>query len=252
MKIADKKAVPFRIPPGVKLVRVSLRTGLRAQGGEPDSVLEAFKPYEEPDDAFSVIATGVANTGFGLGALALNNTGNDNSATGTYALNYNINGYNNTANGFQAISFNTSGYGNVGVGYQALLTNATGFVNTCIGDEADVTSSNLSNATAIGHFAKVSTSNSMVFGNAAVTKWGFGTNVTQAGAALQVGTFGTANGNGAYLTTGGAWTNNSSIHFKEDFSTLDKKQILDKISSLTISRWRYKGTANEYHIGPVA
>ena len=92
----------------------------------------------------------------------------------------------------------------------------------------------------------------MVFGNAAVTKWGFGTNVTQAGAALQVGTFGTANGNGAYLTTGGAWTNNSSIHFKEDFSTLDKKQILDKISSLTISRWRYKGTANEYHIGPVA
>ena len=36
MALADKKAVPFRIPPGIKLVRVSLRTGLRAQGGEPD------------------------------------------------------------------------------------------------------------------------------------------------------------------------------------------------------------------------
>jgi penicillin-binding protein 1A len=55
MALADKKAAPFRIPPGIKLVRVSLRTGLRAQGGEPDSVLEAFKPYEEPDDAYSVI-----------------------------------------------------------------------------------------------------------------------------------------------------------------------------------------------------
>ena len=53
MALADKKAVPFRIPPGIKLVRVSLRTGLRAQGGEPDAVLEAFKPNEEPDDAYS-------------------------------------------------------------------------------------------------------------------------------------------------------------------------------------------------------
>ena len=33
MALADKKAVPFRMPPGIKLVRVSLRTGLRAQGG---------------------------------------------------------------------------------------------------------------------------------------------------------------------------------------------------------------------------
>ncbi len=55
MALTEKKAVPFRIPPGVKLVRVSLRTGLRAQGGEPDAVMEAFKPYEEPDDAYSVI-----------------------------------------------------------------------------------------------------------------------------------------------------------------------------------------------------
>ena len=53
--LVDKRAVPFRIPPGVKLVRVSLRTGLRAQGGEGDSMLEAFKPNEDPDDAYSII-----------------------------------------------------------------------------------------------------------------------------------------------------------------------------------------------------
>lgn len=55
MALADKKAVPFRIPPGIKLVRVSLRTGMRAQPGETDTVMEAFKPYEEPDDAYSIV-----------------------------------------------------------------------------------------------------------------------------------------------------------------------------------------------------
>ena len=67
MALADKKAVPFRIPPGIKLVRVSLRTGLRAQGGEPDTVLEAFKPYEEPDDAYSVIGFTNESGGFFTG-----------------------------------------------------------------------------------------------------------------------------------------------------------------------------------------
>jgi penicillin-binding protein 1A len=62
--LADKKAAPFRQPPGIKLVRVSLRTGLRAMGGEPDAVLEAFKPNEDPDDAYSVIGFTNDNGGF--------------------------------------------------------------------------------------------------------------------------------------------------------------------------------------------
>lgn len=53
--LADTPAVPFRIPPGIKLVRVSLRTGLRAKPGEKGTVQEAFKPNEEPDDAYSII-----------------------------------------------------------------------------------------------------------------------------------------------------------------------------------------------------
>ena len=67
MALADKRAVPFRIPPGIKLVRVSLRTGLRAQGGEPDTVQEAFKPYEDPDDAYSVIGFTNESGGFFTG-----------------------------------------------------------------------------------------------------------------------------------------------------------------------------------------
>ena len=62
--LVDKKATPFRVPPGIKLVRVSLRTGLRAAGGEPDAVMEAFKPNEDPDDAYSVIGFTNESGGF--------------------------------------------------------------------------------------------------------------------------------------------------------------------------------------------
>src|SRR5262245_48651766 len=67
MALADKKAVPFRQPPGIKLVRVSLRTGLRAMGGEGDTVTEAFKPYEEPDDAYSIVGFTDERGGFFTG-----------------------------------------------------------------------------------------------------------------------------------------------------------------------------------------
>ena len=55
MALADKTPAPFRMPPGIKLVRVNLRTGLRAAADDPTSIMEAFKPGEEPDDAYSVI-----------------------------------------------------------------------------------------------------------------------------------------------------------------------------------------------------
>ncbi len=66
MALADEPAVPFRIPPGIKLVRVSLRTGLRAGSGDSDAIMEAFKPTEEPDDAYSVI--GFSDVGGGASA----------------------------------------------------------------------------------------------------------------------------------------------------------------------------------------
>jgi penicillin-binding protein 1A len=56
MKLAlgDKKAVPFRQPPGIKLVRVNPKTGLRSSG-EGGSLMEAFKPTDEPDDPNSFL-----------------------------------------------------------------------------------------------------------------------------------------------------------------------------------------------------
>jgi penicillin-binding protein 1A len=54
LALADKKAVPFRQPPGIKLVRVNPKTGLRSNG-ESGSLMEAFKPTDEPDDPNSFL-----------------------------------------------------------------------------------------------------------------------------------------------------------------------------------------------------
>ena len=68
LALAGKKAVPFRQPAGIKLVRVSSRTGLRAQPGDSDAIEEVFKPGEEPDDAYSAIGFTSEQGGFREGA----------------------------------------------------------------------------------------------------------------------------------------------------------------------------------------
>ncbi|MDR3372096.1 MAG: penicillin-binding protein 1A [Ancalomicrobiaceae bacterium] len=46
--------VPFRVPPGVKLVAVSHATGLKASPGDSDTIMEAFKPGTAPPDNFEI------------------------------------------------------------------------------------------------------------------------------------------------------------------------------------------------------
>ncbi|MGH1418492.1 MAG: penicillin-binding protein 1A [Hyphomicrobiaceae bacterium] len=55
MALKDRPATPFRQPPGIKLVRTNLKTGLRADAGKKNAIVEAFKPFEGPDDAYSVM-----------------------------------------------------------------------------------------------------------------------------------------------------------------------------------------------------
>jgi hypothetical protein len=57
---------------------------------------------------------------------------------------------------------------------------------------------------------------------------------------------------GAYLTTGGTWTDASDRNLKENFSTVDGSEILQKIAGLEITRWNYKSEPeNITHIGPM-
>ncbi|MGI9421633.1 MAG: penicillin-binding protein 1A, partial [Hyphomicrobiaceae bacterium] len=53
--MAGKQPIPFRIPPGLRLVRVNRMTGLRAEGFDADVIDEAFKPFEDPDDPNSFL-----------------------------------------------------------------------------------------------------------------------------------------------------------------------------------------------------
>jgi penicillin-binding protein 1A len=61
--LADKPSVPFRVPPGIKLIRVDLKTGTRAGPGTERAILEAFKPGTAPPDGYSVVGDGASEGG---------------------------------------------------------------------------------------------------------------------------------------------------------------------------------------------
>ena len=64
--LADKPPIPFRVPPGIKLIRVDAKSGMRAGPGDPKVILEAFKPGTAPPDSYSVIGTEAASSGGGM------------------------------------------------------------------------------------------------------------------------------------------------------------------------------------------
>ncbi len=60
LALAEKPPTPFKIPAGIKLIRVDANTGMRAGPGDTGrTILEAFKPGTAPPDNYSVI--GVAD-----------------------------------------------------------------------------------------------------------------------------------------------------------------------------------------------
>jgi hypothetical protein len=208
------------------------------------------------------------NNAFGQEALYTNTTGDLNTAFGSYALEFNLSGYENAAFGDGALGYNSSGGQNVGmgffagantkegdntfIGFEAGYTNGTGGnKNTCIGSGADVYSAGLTHATAIGYNAVVTNSEAMEFGTCDITFTGVNGASWTSGEAFVVGC-NSSNGNGAFCSAGGAWTPGSSIKIKDNITVLDGKDILNKIDKLTVERWRYIGTNNEYHIGPFA
>ena len=46
--LEGRPGIPFRVPPGIRLVRVNAATGLPAAPGDKRVILEAFKPGTEP------------------------------------------------------------------------------------------------------------------------------------------------------------------------------------------------------------
>ncbi|CAL8981917.1 Penicillin-binding protein 1A [Rhodoplanes serenus] len=55
--LADKPAVPFRVPPGIKLIRIDAQTGTRAGPGTAKAILEAYKPGTAPAESTAYAGT---------------------------------------------------------------------------------------------------------------------------------------------------------------------------------------------------
>jgi hypothetical protein len=232
----------------------------------------------------ATVGGGAFNTA--SGSLATVGGGNENTVSGGWAT---VGGGNeNTASGLVATvgggEYNTaSGFGStVGGGERNTASNdhATvggGYQNTASGWSATVSGGHYN--TASGNYSVVlggygNTANAdynLVFGQHVVPSviethrvyfFGDGSafpsptsgflviNRLDGDHPIHIGTNNT-NGNGAYLTAGGVWTNGSSRSFKERFVQYRPAEVLEKILQLPVEGYFYKGT-EEYHITPIA
>jgi penicillin-binding protein 1A len=66
--LADQPATPFRIPPGIEMVRINPTTGALARPDEKNAIYEAYKPGTEPSASNSgVVVGGNVSGAAGLG-----------------------------------------------------------------------------------------------------------------------------------------------------------------------------------------
>ncbi|MBE0535993.1 MAG: tail fiber domain-containing protein [Phycisphaerae bacterium] len=58
---------------------------------------------------------------------------------------------------------------------------------------------------------------------------------------------------GAFLSTGGVWTNSSSRDWKENFEAVDGREVLERLVRVPVSTWNYKSEdASVRHMGPMS
>lgn len=53
LALKDKPAIPFRTPPDIRQVRINKKTGQRTDPGDPDAIIEYFKPGTEPAEGYA-------------------------------------------------------------------------------------------------------------------------------------------------------------------------------------------------------
>ncbi len=196
--------------------------------------------------------TGINNIAIGDSSLAKNITSQNNIAIGKHAL-VNANSSSNIGIGTDTFNQLISGINNIGIGDGVGKSILYGSQNILLGSGSSSIDgqNNLDNSILIGFNIKANRNNSVYLGNQNTLKWLFGrSDISANDIALQVGSD-SNNGNGAYLSNGGTWTNASSIHFKDRIRMIQPQEFLIKLSQTPIYEWYYKNT-NEKHIGPIA
>jgi len=81
--LKDKSAIPFRVPEGIRLVRINLSTGEPAQPGDKRVILEAFKTSDGGRTAQSVL-DGSDSNGFSSGPAEYTNKSTNSGTGGLY------------------------------------------------------------------------------------------------------------------------------------------------------------------------
>ena len=116
--------------------------------------------------------TGSGNTGLGADALSGVIDGLDNTAVGYKAMYKSSGGKSdyNTAVGHEALYQISTGDNNTAVGHQSGNNLTTGYRNVLIGDNADTSANTSFNQVVIGYGATGQADNSVVLGNADVTR----------------------------------------------------------------------------------
>jgi trimeric autotransporter adhesin len=175
------------------------------------------------------------------------------------------------AGGYNA---DAGGQGSTAFGY---LSDATASRATAIGYQAKasgdaavalgaVTTASGNNSTALGTYASTNgKTGSFVYGDFSILSnvsaladnqfvvraqqlW-FGTNnsvTATSGRFLETST-------GAYLTTGGTWTNSSSRALKTNFAPVNSRDVLHRVLRLPLQTWNYKAEDGKVrHIGAVS
>ena len=252
IRVGDQETFRFN-PPGTSAPAWSIQRGGGNQRGlhAVDLQSERLTATQVASGDYSVIGGGEGNTASG-----------DHATVGG--------GWYNTASGYsatvgggmgnQAISWFATVGGGLGNYASSYATVGGGVGNTASGDYSVVPGG--SGNTANGAY-------NLVFGEYVdpsatethrVYFFGDGSNFNPSGFLvinrldgnypIHVGTDNT-NGDGAYLTTGGVWTNGSSRSFKERFVQYRPAEVLEKILQLPVEGYFYKGT-EEYHITPMA
>ncbi len=63
--LAGKPNLQFRVPPGIKFIRVNSSSGQRTSAGDPQAILEPFKPNTAPPESYTFGTTAGASVGGG-------------------------------------------------------------------------------------------------------------------------------------------------------------------------------------------
>ena len=224
-KVNNIETFRFNVP-GTSAPAWSIQRGGGSMRGLHAVDLQSARSYDAQvaSGNYSVIGGGQDNTASGLSSTV--GGGSQNTAYGNYST---IGGgQSNTANGV----------GSIVVG--GLSNTANGAYNLVFGEDVDPS---VTETHRVYFFGDGSTSPSRPSGFLVINR-------LDGDYPIHVGT-NTNNGNGAYLTNGGTWTNGSSRSFKERFVQYNPQEVLQKILALPVEGYYYKGT-EEYHITPMA